>query len=331
MERKRNYQLNNIRAFATILVVFGHSIIIYSSGWGVYSSMVEAPIFDWIKRFINIIQMPIFFSLSGFLFESQVDRKRIGEILKTKLLRLFIPYYIISLFWMVPIKLLIAYPAYQGRSIGNIVVQDILLFGDNGHLWYLPCLFLCFLVHKIVKILYRENNIVELIIWSVALLVSIVADRLIVVIVPLCYQVCKFYVWFMTGGLIYRFGNAVNRTTDRILPVVGVIFTVLSAVFGNSIVTVIATIGDLYIIYRIMPKNKSRFCCFVSDKSFGIYLLHSPLIYITFFLFSNSSPAKVILINFVLFGMVATLLTSFITRSRLAFVLGAKAPMRKSE
>lgn len=150
MVKKRNYKLDNIRTLAIILVVLGHSIIIYSTDWGLYVSMRKVVVFDYMKKLINIIQMPVFFSLSGFLFRNQVAKKSMSDIFKSKFVRLMIPYYCIALGWMIPIKILIDYPAYQNRNIFNIVVEDILLFNDNGHLWYLPCLFLCFLLGKAI-------------------------------------------------------------------------------------------------------------------------------------------------------------------------------------
>ena len=50
-------QITNIRALTILLVVFGHSIILYSSFWNLYSSIHSVPLLDNIKRIIDIIQM----------------------------------------------------------------------------------------------------------------------------------------------------------------------------------------------------------------------------------------------------------------------------------
>lgn len=73
--QKRNYALDNIRAIAIIVVVLGHSIILYSSDWGAYNSAVYYPFLDYLKKFINLFQMPLFFSLSGYLFIQQYQKK----------------------------------------------------------------------------------------------------------------------------------------------------------------------------------------------------------------------------------------------------------------
>lgn len=66
--RKRIGFVTNIRALAIILVVFGHSIIIYSSAWGIYQSSNQVQLLNGIKSLINLVQMPLFISVSGFLF-----------------------------------------------------------------------------------------------------------------------------------------------------------------------------------------------------------------------------------------------------------------------
>ena len=58
----------NLRALAIIIVVIGHSIILYSHKWGLYSTIYNVRFLDILKDWINLIQMPLFLSISGFLF-----------------------------------------------------------------------------------------------------------------------------------------------------------------------------------------------------------------------------------------------------------------------
>ena len=41
----RNSKIVNIRALAIIIVVLGHSIILYSKSWGFFESIYDVPIF----------------------------------------------------------------------------------------------------------------------------------------------------------------------------------------------------------------------------------------------------------------------------------------------
>ena len=63
-----NSNIITLRAFAIIIVVLGHSIILYDPSWTWYVPGQECPFFAGLKKIINVIQMPLFFSLSGYLF-----------------------------------------------------------------------------------------------------------------------------------------------------------------------------------------------------------------------------------------------------------------------
>ena len=161
---KRQYWIDNIRAIAIILVVIGHSIILYSSSWSIYKTNISAPYFDILKRIINVIQMPLFFALAGYLFYTTMRKRTLKTIFIDKLKRLMIPFLIFSFFWLLPIRLLIKYPNYQNQNLlKDIIVKKILLGADNGHLWYLPTLFLCFISYSIIimieeKLFNRKNR-----------------------------------------------------------------------------------------------------------------------------------------------------------------------------
>ena len=60
----------------------------------------------------------------------------------------------------------------------------------------------------------------------------------------------------------------------------------------------------------------------ISNCSFGIYLFHSPMIYITCTYWKDLNPILVLSINFIIFGFIAFLLTMIIKRSRLKFIIG---------
>lgn len=139
----RRDDITNVRALAIFLVVLGHSIILYSSAWGYYPTEQKSILLDNLKFLINGIQMPLFFSLSGFCFLWSWNRSSnfINQVIK-KAQRLIIPYIMIGICWLFPIRMLVNYPYYNGLSIPHIIFKSILLGEDNGHLWFLPTLFI---------------------------------------------------------------------------------------------------------------------------------------------------------------------------------------------
>ena len=66
MLKKADERIENLRAI--VLVVFGHSIILYDTNWGFYTTNQTVVVLEILKHWINLIQMPLFFSLSGYLF-----------------------------------------------------------------------------------------------------------------------------------------------------------------------------------------------------------------------------------------------------------------------
>ena len=143
-------QLSNIRALAIFIVVLGHSIILYSSTWGTYETARACPFLDALKSIINVFQMPLFFSLSGFLFAFTHREKRgFLHLLKSKCLRLLVPFLAVGLFFILPIRFAISYPGY-GDASPLQMVKSFLLLKNMGHLWFLPTLFLIFLLSELI-------------------------------------------------------------------------------------------------------------------------------------------------------------------------------------
>ena len=144
--RTRSTRISNIRCLAILLVMLGHSIIIYSSSWHLYDSAVSVPFLDALKRQIDILVMPLFFAMSGYLFVHTHD-KRSGwrQLLKNKALRLLVPYFGVGILYLLPIRLMIGFPSYRNIGI-TVLLRNFLTSTDVGHLWYLPALFLTFLL-----------------------------------------------------------------------------------------------------------------------------------------------------------------------------------------
>lgn len=74
--------------------------------------------------------------------------------------------------------------------------------------------------------------------------------------------------------------------------------------------------------YMFVPRNDNRVSRFLSTNSFGIYLFHSPLVYITYSLIPNVNPVVVVLINFLVFGCFAIILTVLLKKTKGKILLG---------
>lgn len=147
MNNKKREDIITLRAIAILLVVFGHSIIIYSDSWNLYSTTVTCEFLDHLKDIINIVQMPLFFSISGFcLIYTMRKDSHISTFIVDKLRRIIVPYLIIGVFYLYPIRMIAKYEPYMHHNPLYVIFWDIILGFDNGHLWFLPTLFLMLVV-----------------------------------------------------------------------------------------------------------------------------------------------------------------------------------------
>lgn len=293
-------QITNIRVLAILLVVFGHSIILYSSSWNLYSSIRSVPLLDYIKRIIDIIQMPIFFSISGYLFFYTHNKKRgILWLIKNKFKRLIMPYFLVGFIYMGPIKYAVAYPGYQNKTLIDII-ENFLICQDVGHLWFLPALFFIFLICEvfmnIIKKVFiiRKWNIESVALLILAIILYYEGYRIAFGYAPLLSAFVNV-IWFAFGYFIctYRefYQSFFNRKIIKMISAIIGIFLLLFCAFFDTrvVVGMCCKLICIFTLYAITPEENSKVINSISKNSFGIYLFHSPLIYITFSFFANES------------------------------------------
>lgn len=329
---KRLSQIGNIRALAIFLVVLGHSIILYSSSWNLYETAVSVPFLDLLKKIIDVPQMLLFFSLSGYLFVFTHSKKRgIVHLLKNKALRLLVPYLGIGLCFLLPIRLAIGFPSYQGMGIGAFFLK-LLTANDVGHLWFLPALFFAFLLSEIILTIaekipgIRKYPAVALCVVSFALYLE--GYRIGFGYPPLL-SAFTYLLWFSLGYFL----NTYQELLHRVYRILGVKWVLLAlnagllvyCLFTDSVRLLISLgMKTLCVVnaYGAMPEKPCAQLEKIDRNSFGVYLFHSPLIYITFATIPNAHPAIVVFINLVVFGAAAYGMTALIRKTKLKVLIG---------
>ena len=139
-------KLTNLRALAILIVVLGHSIILYDPNWTIFMPPKEYKPFMILKQIINLIQMPLFYSISGYLYFWTVNRKDFKTITKNKIYRVLIPFVLVLFLYCNPFKHYLNVPGYESYS--RLLHNNFLLM-DLGHLWFLPVLFFLFILNPL--------------------------------------------------------------------------------------------------------------------------------------------------------------------------------------
>lgn len=331
-QQKRLTRIGNIRTLAILLVVLGHSIILYSTGWNLYETTQQSLFLAWLKRAIDIPQMPLFFSLSGYLFVfTHRKRQSFGLLVKNKLLRLILPYLGIGLLYMLPIRLAVEYPGYEGIRVSGLILK-FLTASDVGHLWFLPPLFLIFLLSEIILFVAEHIPVLKKF-PGIVLLMAGAALYLEGYRIGLGYSpllsAFNYLMWFALGYCLNVYQEYIRKAYRiRIVKWGLLLVNLLLLAYTLSVPTVrvLVSVGlrSLFIInaYGAIPEKTCSLAQRIDRNSFGIYLFHSPLIYITFASIPNAHPAIVVFINFVVFGAAAFGLTELVRKTKLKILIG---------
>lgn len=292
-----------LRIILVILVVIGHGSyydIITKYGGIKYGQMMElASISDTLfhrlvnslTRFIYTFHMPLFIALSGSLFVLKKDLSTM-EFIKAKAKRLLVPFFVVWLFWNLPIKYLTNY--YDGVDVKGILLQ--MIFPASVYLWYLECLFFVFVIAHFICKMKIENQIM---IVGISYIIGIVLyrklDQYHVLGDPLYYLF-----WFYIG---YRIENIISCLKRKkiwekfpilVIFIVSCLLYIVNRVIKVKLVDLIST----YLIYPFLMlfvlnyvvrhiKIDKSIAKKMSDYGFGIYLYAEPLNYLFLFLFSH--------------------------------------------
>jgi len=148
----------------------------------------EVEVYRWLGFLSRAFLLEGFVFISGYIFTFQVLERRkfesFSSLLTSKIQRLLIPSYFFSIAYM------LCFLEYKGAANAAVMVLS-----GVGHLWYLPCLFYCFLIqYLLITNKVKQSHCIALL--AVMMLVSIVH-------LPLNLHMPLYYMTFFYGGGIF--------------------------------------------------------------------------------------------------------------------------------
>lgn len=226
---------------------------------------------------------------------------------------------------MDPIKYFLQVPQYD--ELLKLIIEQC-AGRNNGHLWFLCTLFTLFVFFKIlctVRIIGKTSVFREVVLYICLLLCSIYSSNFY-----FFKSITSYAVFFYLGYLLNKYSETMHSKKIFILVLsVACLFLFMLLYFGgiiyygkffNILIACLVIVNVYNIDFKII--KESSIIKLISNCSFGIYLFHSPLIYITFTYWKDVNPFVVLLINFFLFGCLALCITLLIKRTKLKFVIG---------
>lgn len=355
MESKRKpAYLNNIallRTFAILIVVLGHSMIVYQYNWGIYTPVVKSSFFNGIKTYIDTFQMPLFIFISGYMY--YYCRKECGKYNKfsvftfDKIKRLLVPYICVAFMYVLPIRVMTDYKGYSGYNIMEIIYKYIITGVDVGHLWYLLAIFEIFIVFYIFESTINKIGVpAGFIIIAAANIISYKFTDVFQISSSILY-----FMFFYLGYIIRKYEDAfMKRFKGKNITVLIVVLFILQFLFliasiriSNSNLVGTLLKNSMYLMccisvtifyflvlssisFKFKSLNSNKVLKFLDKESFSIYLFHSPLIYIVLKYISNKniSPFLVVPSIFIIILCGSLVISYIIKKTKIfKFVIGA--------
>lgn len=328
---KRLDGIQNIKCLMMFAVVLYHSCMFFTGTW----FDVAFPVFsaDYLASFaqwLNTFHVATFTMASGYLFYYlKAEKGRYSTSVKADLRkrakRLLLPYLAVSLTWAIPF-----YGLFSGFDAGTLFHKYALGYSPS-QLWFLLMLFWVFLLFRLLPASFPAGSAGGVLLMAaVSIAGGWVFNKAGLGIYQLSTAV-HYTVFFCLGGYLYhRHGSAEGndrRAVQRpqalrtgcicaVLSVGGFLVRELLNASDGILIKLIRTglgmlvsiAGVLMVYYLVMGLEGKlnalkKFPCWntLSRDSFGIYLFHQQVIYLTILLLNGRvHPVVQVLLSFLL-------------------------------
>lgn len=324
-------KLNNISFIKTIvmlLVVLYHSMLFYTGNWLININPLKIISWvDYLTSFINTYTMPMFVFCSGYLFFYQKINynKYTNPVkdIKNRFNRLIIPYISTSIFWIIPIGVLLL-----NYNI-NDIVEKFALGLSPSQLWFLLMLFFVFLIMYFISSKLKFTKKEFIVVICVSLILNYLSKY-----IPNYYQLnvsFNYLLYYYFGGYIcsrnlkLKYKKIINISMVllslcsyiilKVIPNIGYFHYLL--IICKPFVVLIGTFA-LYVNFsscNFRRLNNNKLYKIFENNSFGIYLFHQQIIYFVIYAFNEVlNPMFVILLSFVFSLIISNLIVSILRK-----------------
>lgn len=274
--KAKRFDINILYSIGAVLAVLGHSRP--SSGVNYVGTA-----FHSVVTFIYTFHMPLFFIIAGILLynSKSIANKSFISFIKEKAVKLLTPYFVLTALFILP-KGYIEHGNFGFLNL-NFIARSFLVPRENtwGHFWFLPVLFICYIIAGGFKKLMTKCDKKLTPIFFVAL--TLVAITLLFVPINTVWlglkDVSQYLLFMVLGMLVAVCEKHINfhlsGVVKVIISVLAFAASVTAFIFNYSllkpIITLCMLIGLLLLAKTIGDKFENIFN-FISKNVFTIYI-----------------------------------------------------------
>ena len=278
--KKRIVWIDYLKVFACILVVIGHLIqSLQKSSIDNYDNITS-----FINWFIYLFHMPLFFAVSGYLYEmnkKQFSWKQYKNFVIKKIINLGVPYIVFYLLYVI-INIIFASSVNTPKGIEEIIG---IINNPMPPYWFLYALLSIFIFIPLLGKALKENKKVIFIVLIALKIISIFINTKIYLIDSFFENAIYFYLGCIIKDTIITLKNKNIKSILRnvILAIMYILVAIIYYIYYNTISyymealinIVFALIGTLICINIFRNIEKCKIFDYLKDYTFQIYLLHT--------------------------------------------------------
>ncbi|WP_143315751.1 acyltransferase [Clostridium sp. HBUAS56017] len=344
-KRKTLEEFNFLKVIAMITVVLQHSMAVYSNWFRV--PRISSQFYKFVNSFLSSYHVYMFVFVSGYLYyytRYELNRNDDNRtFVYKKYRRLIVPYFCISLLYVMPIRM---FTEKSNFSIYNIM-NDIILSKNSAHLWFLLMLFGVFVVFRILEKRIESGNIKILcIMFYGAYIVGKLIEKSQVLNILQIHKVLQFAIFFYIGFILRKYNRTILKRVKKVnvLVVLGIQILLTSGVYflnlycrsmlvkGISVLIepIVPLVGILFwylIIIKILEFKpniiNTKIYVFLKENNFTIYLIHMPIIQLVLiYLYDkNILPTLLVTTCFIISMLISSTLSVVINKFRITKII----------
>lgn len=330
-----------VKTVLMILVVVYHSILFWGGNWFTGDPVNRSRFMTNVAEWLNSFHIYAFTLVSGYIFYYiKYEKGKYKEFLpfvKTKALRLLIPYVFISVVWAIPFNCIFY------KSNVSTVFKNFALAVNPAQLWFLWMLFDVFVIFWIFSDFFKMHTILGIVAilfaYGVGFIIGYTVENIFML-----WRALTYLPLFFVGFKIRQYGSGILRKIPSICYLaihIGafivnkyvseqehIIFNLAGKVlsFCLSIIGAIAAFVILQKIADFVNYKENKLINAFTKYSMPIYLLHQQIIYISIYLLNGRINIHLnAIVNFVAAIVLSLLLSSILMKFRFTkFLVGEK-------
>lgn len=279
--KKRVVWIDYLKVFACILVVIGHLI------QSLQKSNIDnfENITSFINWFIYLFHMPLFFAVSGYVYEinkKEFSWKEYKSFAIKKVINLGIPYIVFYLLYVI-INMIFADSVNSPKGIEEIVG---ILNNPMPPYWFLYALLSIFIFKPLIEKILKNNKTAITILLVSLKIISIFISTNIYLVDSFLDNAIYFYLGSIIKDVIEASRNKIRDSSilRNIMMIIGyiigaIIYYILQNKINNyicAIINLIFAISGTLICFKIFKSiNKLKIFDYIKRYTFPIYLLHT--------------------------------------------------------